>query len=87
MAPNGDAYVTLNAENYIAQLDPTTFDVIRHINFKGLGPHGAWLDRLGTIGVAALTLSSQAALFDPRSGEVLAELPASKLPLARVRHV
>ncbi|HEY3057505.1 MAG TPA: hypothetical protein VGL99_00865 [Chloroflexota bacterium] len=82
VAPDGAAFVTLNAENYIAELDPTTFDVRRHIDFKGLGPHGVWLDRLGSVGVAALTLSSQAAIFDPHSRDVLAELPASKLPLA-----
>jgi DNA-binding beta-propeller fold protein YncE/plastocyanin len=81
-APNGDAFVTLNAENFLAVIDPVTFAVKQHINFQGKGPHGVWLDKSGSVGVAALTLSSQAAIFDPHSGQVLAELPASRLPLA-----
>jgi DNA-binding beta-propeller fold protein YncE len=82
VAPDGEAFVTVNAERNIAVIDPKTMDVTRRINFEGLGPHGVWLDQAGTVGVTALTLSSQAGLFDPRTGQVLAELPVSKLPLA-----
>jgi DNA-binding beta-propeller fold protein YncE len=80
--PNGETLVTINAENNIAVLDPRTLDVSRRIRFQGTGPHGLSTDRSGSIGVAALTLSSLAGLFDPRSGEVFAELPTSRLPLA-----
>ena len=80
--PDGQALVTINAESNIAVLDPQTFDVSRRIQFHGFGPHGLATDRAGTIGVSALTLSSLAGLFDPHTGQVLAELPASKLPLA-----
>ena len=80
--PDGEALVTVNAENYIAVIDPRTFEVSRHIPFQGLGPHGLDTDRGGSVGVTALSLTSQAGLFDPHSGEVFAELPVSKLPLA-----
>ncbi len=80
--PNGEVFVSANAENFVAVVDPRTHEVTRHITFQGLGAHGLWTDMDGTVGVVALTLSSQAGLFDPRTGEVLVELPASKLPLA-----
>jgi len=80
--PNGEVFVSANAENFVAVVDPRTHEVTRHITFQGLGAHGLWTDMDGTVGVVALTLSNQAGLFDPRTGEVLVELPASKLPLA-----
>jgi DNA-binding beta-propeller fold protein YncE/plastocyanin len=80
--PDGRAYVTLNAENFIAVVDPNTFEVQKHIELRGKGPHGIWVDRSGRWIVAALTLSGEAAIIDTTTDEVVAELPVGRLPLA-----
>lgn len=82
VVPDGRAYVTVNAQNFLAVLDPVTHEVIRHIEFQGLGPHGVWTDKSGKILVAALTLSDSAGIVDTTTDRVVAELPVGKLPLA-----
>lgn len=80
--PDGRAYVTLNAENFIAVLDPQSFTVKRRIQTAGRGPHGFWSDRSGRWAVAALTLADRAAIIDTATDQVVAELPVGRLPLA-----
>jgi DNA-binding beta-propeller fold protein YncE len=82
VVPDGRAYVTVNAQNFLAVIDPNTHEVVKHVEFAGLGPHGVWTDRSGRTLVAALTLSNQAAIVDTTTDQVVAELPVGKLPLA-----
>lgn len=80
--PDGRAFVTANAENFVAVVNPDTFEVSKQIEVQGKGPHGIWADRAGRWVVAALTLSNSAAIIDATEETVAAELPVGRLPLA-----
>lgn len=79
---SGKLYVSVNAENWVAVVDPKKLEITNRIVVSENGPHGLWTSPDGKLLVVPLTLSHHVAIIDAQTEKEIIVLPVGRLPLA-----